>query len=84
MVKIAYDMAFKKKVGDVRSDDEDTDAEVEEKEGEGYVVGVSGGEATEKKRLENGGVHGVNGVNGGIVQSRGVPQETVMEGKKQR
>ena len=60
-MKIAYNITFKKEIKDARSDDEDTDVAVEEKEGEGYQVGISGGEAAEKKALENGMVNGVNG-----------------------
>ena len=61
ILKVAYNITFKKVVKDARSDDEDTDVAVEEEEGEGYRVGISGAEATEKKGLENVKVNGING-----------------------
>ena len=69
-------------VTDVRSDDEETEGEVEEKEGEGYEVGISAGE---KKGLEgvreNGVKHIVNGKVGG---PNGSYADAVVEGKKER
>lgn len=69
---------------DVRSDDEDSDVEIEQKQGEGYDVGMSGGEASEKKALENGRPNGVNGINGKAPEGRGSRRDAVMEGKKAR
>ncbi len=79
ILRVAYNIVLKKSSQDVRSDDEDTDAEIEVKEGEGYEVGVSGGTAGEKKTLGNGKVYGMNGkASGGY----GTKPEAVLEGKK--
>lgn len=81
VIRIAYNIVFNSVVEDVRSDDEDSDAEVEEKQGEGYDVAISGGRRTEKKALEGDKPSGANGGISGSHQSRG---EAVRERKKGR
>lgn len=68
-------------VTDVRSDDEETEGEVEEKEGEGFEVGVSGGE---KKAVEGVRENGVKHVNGKVGEPNGRYADGVVEGKKER
>lgn len=81
VIRIAYNIVFNSVVEDVRSDDEDSDVEVEEKQGEGYDVGISGGRRTEKKALESG---KPSGINGKVTGSHDSPAETVRERKKGR
>jgi len=81
VIRIAYNMVFKSIAEDVRSDDEESDTEIEAKQGDGHGVGISGGEGTEKKALENGKPKGMNGrVHGGP----NTHAETVSERKKER
>lgn len=70
-------------VADVRSDDEETEGEVEEKEGEGVEVGISGGEKKEKA-VERVRENGVKPVNGKVVEPNGSYADGVVEGKKER
>ena len=70
---------FARVVEDIRSDDEDSDAEVEQKQEEGYEVGISGGSASEKKALENGKSKGKNGK---VSRDQGTKVNGVIEGKK--
>lgn len=65
-------------VTDVRSDDEETEGEVEEREGEGYEVGISGGE---KKAVKENGIKHENGKVGG---PNGSYANGIIEGKKER
>lgn len=81
VIRIAYNMVFNSVAEDVRSDDEESDVETEEKQGEGYAVGISGGESTERKALENG---KPNGMNGKLSGGHGSHAEAVHEGKKER
>ncbi len=68
-------------VTDVRSDDEETEGEVEEKEGEGFEVGISGGEKKMVEEVkENGGKH----VNGKVGEPNGSYADGIVEGKKER
>ena len=73
-------------VTDVRSDDEETEGEVEEmKEGEGVEVGISGGDKTEKKAVEGVKENGVKPANGKAVGPNGSYADgVVVEGKKER
>lgn len=75
---------FNSKVQDVRSDEEESDVEIEAKQREGYEVGISGGEGTEKKALENGKPKGIKGMNGKVHGGHDGHTETVSEGKKKR
>lgn len=84
-------MVFNSIAEDVRSDDEESDAEIEAKQGEGHVVGISGGEGAEKRALENGKPKGITGkpkaINGMNGKARGNHErrtETMSERKKKR
>ena len=68
-------------VTDVRSDDEETEGEVEEKEGEGVEVGISGGE---KKMVEGVKENGVKPVNGKVGEPHNGYADGIVEGKKER
>ena len=68
-------------VTDVRSDDEETEGEVEEKEGEGVEVGSSGGE---KKAVEGVKENGFKVANGKAVEPHNSYADGVVEGKKER
>ena len=81
ILKIAYNIVFVKVVADVRSDDEESEMEVEEKQGEGYEVGVSGGE---KKQLEGPRMNGVKAANGKASEPHDSYADAVIEGKKER
>ena len=83
VIRIAYNIVFNSIVEDVRSDDEDSDAEIEEKQGE-YEIGISGREATKKKALENGKPNGINGMNGKLRGGRDTYVDAVIGGKKER
>ena len=72
-----------KVVADVRSDDEESDMEVEEKQGEGYEVGISGGEKM-KKELEGPKMNGVKAANGKAQEPHDSFADAVVEGKKER
>jgi len=91
VLRIAYNMVFNSIAEDVRSDDEESDAEIEAKQGEGHVVGISGGEGAEKKASKNGkpkGINGkpegINGVNGKAHGGHERRTEAVSERKKKR
>lgn len=84
VLRIAYNIIFNSVVQDVRSDDEDSEAEMEKQQGEGYEVGISGGAGTEKKALENGKPNGVSGMNGSLKDGHAPQAEALREGKKER
>lgn len=75
---------FNSNLQDVRSDNEESDVEIEAKQGEGHKVGISGGESTEKKAFENGKPKGINGMNGKVHGVHDSHTGTVSEGKKHR
>ncbi|KAL2048293.1 hypothetical protein N7G274_000204 [Stereocaulon virgatum] len=81
IIKIAYNIVFAKVVADVRSDDEDSEFEVDEKHGEGYEVGISGGE---KMALDGPKMNGVEAANGKASEPHDSYAEAVKEGKKNR
>ena len=66
-------------VQDIRSDDEDSDEEIEEKQEEGSEIGISSGEANEKKALQNGKPKSMNGK---ISRGQGSKVNGVIQGKK--
>lgn len=68
----------------MRSDDEDTEFEVEEKQGNGHEVGVAGGGPSKKNGLENGKLNGINGMNGNHPVGHDSYVDAVVEGKKTR
>ena len=81
ILRIAYNIVFVNLVTDVRSDDEETEGEVEEKEGEGVEVGISSGE---KKAVEGVKENGVKPTNGKAVEPHDSYADAIVEGKKER
>lgn len=80
ILRIAYNIVFANLVADVRSDDEESDAEVEEKEAEGVEVGISSGD---KKALESPKANGVKYTNGKAMEPLNGYADAVTEGKKE-
>jgi acyl-CoA-dependent ceramide synthase len=81
IIRIAYNIVFAKVVADVRSDDEDSEVEIDEKQSEGYEVGISGGE---KKALDGPKMNGIKIANGKASEPHDSYADAVKEGKKER